>query len=244
VGTERFNHEGMYYQIVHQQPIARGFIYRYPSDSQFYQEYLEQLLSPETDVVNAGSLVPILERLDIGLVVLHKLSEGTVGAVRPYLMENLGEPQYEDEGIVAFEVPAGDAASPEADALLMLGEQWHPLESIDGVPSRWMVNDAVLYVRVDGDGSHQLQLTVHPYGGPRHLEIFVGDRLVGEYHVGGMQSYLTEPFSLESGEWTPIRFHVPEGCQVPSELGEGEGDERCLSMLFQAVDVLPVEPGG
>jgi hypothetical protein len=242
VGTERFNHEGMHYQIVHQHPIARGFIYRYPGDSQYYQKYLEQLLSPETDIINAGGLVRILDRLDIGLVVLHKLSEATVGTMRPYLMENLGDPQYEDEEIAAFEVPAGDAVSGAPDALLMLGEQWHPLETIDGVPSRWMVNDAVLYARVDGEGSYQLQLTAHPYQGPRHLEIFVGDGLVAEYHVGGMQSYVTEPFSLKSGEWTPIRFHVPEGCQVPSELGEDEGDERCLSMLFQTMDLLPVEP--
>jgi hypothetical protein len=237
VGTERFNHEGMYYQIVHQHPIARGFIYRYPADSQYYQKYLEQLLSPETDIVNEGGLVRILSGLDMGLVVLHKLSEATVDELRPYLAQNLGEPEYEDEEIAAFQVRAVDAVSGEPVPLLLLGEAWHPLEAIDGVPSRWMVNDAVLYARVDGGGSYRLQLTAHPYQGPRHLEIFVGDGLVAEYHVGGMQSYVTEPFSLESGEWTSIRFHVPEGCQVPSELVEGEDDERCLSMLFQHLQV-------
>jgi hypothetical protein len=75
------------------------------------------------------------------------------------------------------------------------------------------------------------------------LRIYVGDNLIAEYHVGGMQSYVTPAFTLKAGEWTPIRFHVPEGCEVPSEVMEGQEDQRCLSMMFQAVDVLPVEPG-
>ncbi len=238
VGTERFNHEGMYYQTTHQHPIARGFIYRYPSDSEYYEKYFEQLLGPDTDIVNAGALADALNGLDVGLVVLHKLSEDTVEEMRPYLVQEFGEPTYEDDQIAAFAVPAVGA---QRSPLLLLGEQWHPLESIDGVPSRWMVNDAVLYVRAEEEGRYQLLLTVHPFEGSRYLQIFVDDDLLGEYQVGGLQRYVTEPFTLESGEWTPLRFHVPEGCQVPSEIGDGE-DDRCLSMLFQAVEVLPAGP--
>jgi hypothetical protein len=238
VGTERFNHEGMYYQTVHQHPIARGFIYRYPSDSEYYEKYFEQLLSPDTDIVNAGALADTLSGLDLGLVVLHKLSEDTVEEMRPYLVQQLGGPILEDDQIVAFAVPDVDA---QRSPLLLLGEQWHPLESIDGVPSRWIVNDAVLYARAEEEGQYQLLLTVHPFEGPRHLQIYVDDALLEEHQVGGLQRYVTEPFALEKGEWTSIRFHVPEGCQVPSEIGDDE-DDRCLSMLFQAVEVRPAEP--
>jgi hypothetical protein len=242
VGTERFNHEGMYFQTVHQHPIARGFIYRYPSDSEYYQKYFEQLLSPDADIINQGALAGLLRGLDLGLVVLHKISEDSVAELRPYLVQSLGEPAFEDEQIAAFTLPAADADSAEREPLLMLGAEWHPLETIEGVPSRWMVNDAVLYARVDEEGSYQLAFTAHAFEVDRHLEVFVGDQLLAEYHVGGLQSYVTEPFALKDGEWTPITFHVPEGCQVPSEVMEGEDDQRCLSVLFQAVDVLPVEP--
>ncbi len=238
VGTERFNHEGMYYQTVHQHPIARGFIYRYPSDSEYYEKYFEQLLSLDTDIVNAGALADTLNGLDLGLVVLHKLSEDAVEEMGPYLVQEFGDPILEDDQIAAFAVPA---ASAQRSPLLLLGEQWHPLESIDGVPSRWIVNDAVLYARAEEEGQYQLLLTVHPFEGPRHLQIYVDDALLEEHQVGGLQRYVTEPFALEKGVWTSVRFLVPEGCQVPSEIGDDE-DDRCLSMLFQAVEVLPVEP--
>jgi hypothetical protein len=106
-----------------------------------------------------------------------------------------------------------------------------------------MVNDAVIYVRVDHGGSYQLSFTVHPFARPRHLQVFIEDELVQEYHVGGMQTYVTPAFPLSGGEWTPLRLHVPEGCEVPSQVMKGLKDDRCLSMLFQAVDVLPVEAG-
>jgi hypothetical protein len=238
-GTESFNHEGMYYQTIHQHSIARGFIYRYPSGSHYYQEFLEQLMNSEDDIVNAGQRVPILRKLGIELVVLHKSSDTIVAESGPFLSESLGEPVYEDEQIVAFAAPTSDASADERP-LLMLGAQWHPLEVVEEVPSRWMVNDGELYVRVDSEGAYELELTAHPFGGPRHLQVFVGEALQEEYHVGGMQQYVTSPFALPRGEWTAIRLHVPEGCEVPSETAAGQDDDRCLSMLFQQVDVVPI----
>ena len=241
VGTERFNHEGMYFQTTHQHPIARGFIYRYPSESHYYQAFLEQLMSPKEDIINGSGFAPIVEQLGIRLVVLHKLSATTVEEMGPFLSETLGEPVYEDRQIVVHQVAEEVEIGEDPIPLLMLGEQWHPLESVGGVPSRWMVNDGVVYARVDTPGQYQLALTAHPFQGPRYLQIYVEGELLEEYHVGGMQSYVTSAFTLEGGEWVPIRFHVPEGCQVPSQVLEGQGDDRCLSMLFQALEVFPVK---
>ncbi|HUT15845.1 MAG TPA: hypothetical protein VMY98_06335, partial [Anaerolineae bacterium] len=207
LGTERFNHEGMYFQTVHQHPLARGFIYRYPSGSHYYQQYLEQLASPEEDIVNSGQFVPILRQMGIRSVVLHKLSETTVEGLRPVLSQDLGEAVYEDEQIVAYEVPGEAATSDKALPLLMLGDQWHPIESVDGIATRWMVNDATFFVRVQRDGAYQLAFVAHPFREPRHLHTYVNENLIAEYHVGGMQSYLTPAFTLDAGEWTPIRFH-------------------------------------
>lgn len=52
---------------------------------------------------------------------------------------------------------------------------------------------------------------------------------------------MTPAFAPRSGEWTRIRLHVPEGCEVPSGVMEGQEDDRCLSMLFQALDVIAAE---
>jgi len=236
LGTERFNHEGMYFQMVHQHPLARGFIYRYPAGSQHYQRYLEQLASTEEDIVNAGQFMPILRQLSVQYVVLHSPAAEENASLGRFLAASLGPVLYEDEQIAVFTVPAGATQDCQIP-LVMLGQEWHPVESIEGVPSRWMVNDGTLYARVDTDGPYSLSLVVHPYRQPRHLEVFVGGELAGEYEVGGMQQYVTSPFQLKGGEWTEIRLHVPEGCEVPSEVTPVEGDERCLSMLFQELQV-------
>lgn len=241
VGTGTLNHRGMYFQIVHQHPIARGYIYRFPPGVQYYQEFLEQLVKPEPDIINADCLVPILQQLDIGYVVLHKLSDTPIADLLPFLDASLGEPVYEDEQIAAFAVRPSEPVDAPEIPLLLLDKQWHPIEFIDGVPSRWMMNDGTMYVKVETEGSYQLALVVHPFKEPRHLQIFVNEEQIEEYHVGGMQSYVTSAFMLKSREWTPISFHVPEGCEVPSEVIEGQNDARCLSMLFQQVGVRVVQ---
>lgn len=174
--------------------------------------------------------------------MLHKLSDTTIAELLPFLGESSGEPVYKDEQITAFAVRPSEPMDAGEIPLLLLDLQWHPIESIEGVPLRWMVNEGRMRVRVETQGRHQLALVVHPFKEPRHLQVLVNEELVEEYQVGGMQSYVTLPFVLESGEWTPMRFHVPEGCEVPSEVMDGEADDRCLSMLFQQVDIVRVEP--
>jgi len=180
--------------------------------------------------------MPILRQLSVQYVVLHSPAAEENASLGRFLAASLGPVLYEDEQIAVFTVPAGATQDCQIP-LVMLGQEWHPVESIEGVPSRWMVNDGTLYARVDTDGPYSLSLVVHPYRQPRHLEVFVGGELAGEYEVGGMQQYVTSPFQLKGGEWTEIRLHVPEGCEVPSEVTPVEGDERCLSMLFQELQV-------
>jgi len=243
VGTETLNHPGMYYQTVHGHPIVRGYIYRLPPEVKPYLRFVDQLVQPEPDIVSHANLVQILNQLNIGYVVLHKTYPSPVETLSPYLSRVMGGPSYEDEQIAAFAVPASEPTEVGGIPLVALGEQWHPMEYADGVPSRWMVNDATLYVKAETEGSYQLALVVHPFREARHLQIFVNEELLEEYEVGGLQDYLTSPFVLKSDQWAVIRFHVPEGCEVPSQVMEGQEDPRCLSMLFQALDVLPGEAG-
>jgi hypothetical protein len=241
VGTGRCNHEGMYFQITHQRPIVRGFIYRYPSDTQYYQKFIEQLVQPEPDMVNGDRFVPILRQLEVEYVVLHKRSSATEEELGPFLMHELGSPVYEDAQIAAFAIPTRGIEQVGDIPLFLIGEQWHPTELIDGVPSRWMVNDGTLYVMVEEEGPHQLALTAHSFGDPRHLQIFVSEERIEEYHVGGMQSYVTSAFMPKSREWTPMSYHVAEGCEVPIEAIDGQNDARCSSMLFQQLGAPAVQ---
>jgi hypothetical protein len=239
----QWNHWGMYYQLTHRHPIVRGHCYRFPFEAKLYLHFMDQLVQPEPDVINRDNVVQVLNQLNIAYIVLQKSYPGTMERFTAFLSQVIGRPAYEDEQIAAFAVPVSDATEVGEIPFLALGVQWHPVEFMDGLPSRWMVNDATMYVRVEKGGQYQLALVVHPYREPRHLQIFVDEGLVDEYHVGGLQSYVTAPFGLNAEEWTPITFHVPEGCEVPSHVMAGEGDDRCLSMLFQHLDVLPIQSG-
>ena len=242
VGPGLVDFPSMYFQTVHQHPIAIGFFSRVPYEARHYRRFLEQLVDPNPDIANVGQLAPALQLLNMRYVVLHKLLGTTTEGMEPFLAENLGQPVYEDDQIAAFAVPlTGPAGVAPEMPFLVLGEQWHPIESVDGMPARWMVNDGTLFVRVQRDGAYQLAFVAHPFREPRHLQTYVNENLIAEYHVGGMQSYVTPAFTLQAGEWTPVRFHVPEGCEVPSEVMEGQEDQRCLSMMFQAVDLDYVE---
>ena len=241
VGSETLNHQGMYYQTVHGHPIVRGYIYRLPPQVKPYLRFMDQLVQPEPDIVSHDNAVQILNQLNIGYVVLHTMYPSPVGTFRPYLSRVMGGPVYEDEQIAAYAVPASEATEAGGIPLVALGLQWHAVEYNDGVPSRWMANDATLYVKAATEGRYQLALVAHPFRVSRHLQIYVNEELVEEYEVGGLQDYLTSPFVLKSDQWTTMRFHVPEGCEVPSQATEGQEDPRCLSMLFQALNVLPAE---
>jgi hypothetical protein len=242
IGSTR-NHWGMYYQTVHKHPIVRGHCYRFPSEVKPYLAFLDQLVQPTPDIVNQGRMTLVLSNLGIKYVVIHKqwLSPDTVQELVPFLSGAMGAPVYEDDLISAFVVRETNANEAGQVPFLLLGEQWHPIEAVGGMPARWMVNDGTIFVQVQQDGAYQLDFDAHPFGEPRHLQVYVNGGLIAEYHAGGMQSYVTPAFTLKAGEWTPIRFFVPEGCEVPSQVIEGQEDDRCLSMLFQAVDVLPVE---
>ena len=243
VGPGLVDFRAMYLQTVHQHPIATGFFSRIPYEARHYRRFLEQLMEPKGEIAHDGQLAPVLQQLDIRYVVLHRSMDTANGEMEQFLAENLGQPIYEDDQIAAFATPPTGPAGVASDMpFVVLGEQWHPIESVDGIATRWMVNDATLFVRVQRDGAYQLAFVAHPFREPRHLHTYVNENLIAEYHVGGMQSYLTPAFTLDAGEWTPIRFHVLEGCEVPSEVMDGQQDDRCLSMLFQRVDVLPEKP--
>jgi len=241
----RATNTNMYYQVAHGRPIVGGFIYRVPPGVRPALRLFELLVTPfpETDDIIAPLSGPeraaLLRRYDVGYVVLHKpLFPVEELSLSIALLESFpGERAYEDEHIVAFPVPSGSGGAVASVPLLAMGRNWCSAEYSDNVPFRWMGNDATIEVWVHEEGEYQLRFEPQPFEGPRHLQIWVDEELVEEYSVDGVHSHTTSPFVLDGGEWTVISFHVPEGCERPSEVLEGSRDGRCLSMLFRQVSI-------
>ena len=231
----------MYFQTVHGRRIVGGFIHRVPAGVRPMMSFFKRLVTPfagPDDIVEALSgsdRAAILHYYDIAFVVLHKpllpMEELELWAE---LLESFpAEKAYEDEQIVAFLVPkTGDTAP--LKPLLVLGENWHDVRHSGNTPSRWMSNDAVMYAGISKDGTYELQFEVAAVQSPGYLQVHVNEEEVGEFYLQGRQSQNVGPLSLAGEEWSSIRFHAVEGCQVSAE-----GTE-CLSFLFQDVRLEPI----
>ncbi len=239
----------MYYQTVHEHKIVGGYIHRVPADALPVARYLERLVDPfpqGDDIVaipGGKEGLNILSRNQIRYVVLHPpfLKPQEADERASFLTDLLGEPVYADGSISVFLVPPSPGGS-DAPAMA-LGENWYPLEDVEGTPFRWMSNEGTIYVNVASGGEYRLHFFAYPLGEARHLQVMVDGEPVGQFYVERFQGHVTKPFFVGGGEWGAIGFYVQEGCQRPNELFGGGGDFRCLSILFQSVDILPAQTG-
>jgi hypothetical protein len=239
------NHTNMYYQVVHGHRIVGGFIHRVPAGVRPWMKFFEFVTTPpaeDSDIIEpltGPERAALLDHYDVAFVVLQKrllASEELQDLVE--LVESLPSERVGEDGqIVAFPVPSGSGGTVGPVPVLAMGKYWSSAEYSDNVPFRWMGNDATIEAWVHEKGEYQLRFEAQPFEGPRHLQIFADGELVEEYHVEGVESHVTSPFMLQSGEWTSVRFHVPDGCERPSEVLEGSQDSRCLSMLFRQVTI-------
>lgn len=238
-------HTSMYYQVVHEHPIVGGFIHRVPIGVRPWMRFFEFVATPageDGDIVEpltGPERAALLDHYHIAFVVLQKrlLASEELGDLVGLLESLPSERAYEDGQIVAFPVPSGSDGAAASVPLMAIGKNWHAAEDSDNAPFRWMGNDATIEVWVHEEGEYQLRFEAQAFEGPRRLQISVDGEVVQEYGVGGVQSYVTSPFVLDGREWTEISFHVPEGCERPSDVFEDGIDDRCLSMLFRKVSI-------
>jgi hypothetical protein len=65
---------------------------------------------------------------------------------------------------------------------------------------------------------------------------------VADFEVTNWQEFVTPSFTLAKGQ-NDIVFRVAEGCEVPAEVEVGSEDRRCLSVLFQRMELLAADEG-
>jgi hypothetical protein len=182
-----------------------------------------------------------LNRYHIRHVVLHKglwspeEDEEALAALRRLL----GEPFYDDQGLAAFLVPEVEVGGDE-EGLFALSYGWYQVEEADGHPARWLRDEGTLYVHRLTEGRYRLRCAAYPFRGPRHLRVAVNGQAVADFEVANWQELVTPPFALTKGQ-NGIAFQVAEGCEVPAEVEAGSNDRRCLSVLFQRMELLTAD---
>jgi hypothetical protein len=90
----------MRYQMIHNHPIVGGFSIRRPLDVEETMEELESLARPGGDPA-------ALAAHNIAYIILHRnfLEPADLQETTTFLTEEIGPPAYQDERIVAFELP-------------------------------------------------------------------------------------------------------------------------------------------
>jgi hypothetical protein len=240
------SNRAMHYQTVHQHKIVGGYVWRLPEGLEGGMKALQELVLPPVteDMIQRPSpeeALQALNRYHIRYVVLHKgvwateEDEEALAALRHLL----GEPFYDDQRLAAFLVPEVEVGGDE-DGLLALSYGWYQVEEADGHPARWLKDEGTLYVHRLTEGRYRLRFAAYPFRGPRHLQLTVNGQTVADFEVANWQELVTPPFALTKGQ-NDIAFQVAEGCEVPAEVEVGSNDRRCLSVLFQRMELLAAD---
>lgn len=239
----------MFYQTAHERPIVGGYVWRLPEGREGTMKAFQELLWPDgaTDILarrRGREAIPLLNQYDIRYVLVHPHTlppedrENDLKTVR----DALGEPIYASDRLVVFEVPRAQPPEP-MEPLVSFSYNWYLVEPISGKPARWLMNDAVLYVHWlrEPGSAFRLSMTVEPFLSgdvrQRRLQLTLNGEPAGEAVVGERQKLEFGPLELRQGQ-NEIEFHVPEGCQSPADT-IGNKDRRCLSMLFQEIELQP-----
>jgi MoaA/NifB/PqqE/SkfB family radical SAM enzyme len=112
---------------------------------------------------------------------------------------------------------------------------WHAREDWNGIPTRWMRDDAAWSVHSKEDRAGELHLTAFSFFRPRTLEIYTDDTLAVRVTVPVDFAKIRTRIGLKRGE-TVVRLHLVEGCDRPCDIPElKNSDGRCLGLAIQGM---------
>ena len=238
----------MFNQTVHGHKIVGGYVWRMPQGRDGTMKAFQELLWPDgqTDIIarrRGAEAVPLLNQYGIRYVVVHPrtMPPEDVNNDIATITRALGAPFYSDPDLVAFAVPPAPPSPGALEPLTTFSYNWYMVEPIDGKPARWLNNDGTLHVHwlQEPATPYELSFTAAPFRQPRRLQVSVNGQDQGSVLVSDRQTVTFGPLALHKGQ-NDIQFHVVEGCDIPADTVPGNEDHRCLSLLFQDMQLSPI----
>jgi hypothetical protein len=229
--------ERMLFQTIHGRPISGGYHSRRYPQPQLGLPVLRDLAAGHVGgdiVAEPGGWSAALSTLGYRYIIGYKqqplgprnLQPDEVGAFRALVNAGLGaaQPDYEDDQLIAYRVPD---ASPQP--VVGLRDGWGAPEQAGGRPQRWLAQAGQLGLVVPAAGHYRLSWSAVPAGGPRTLEIQLGDQELDVALAPGMRHY-------------QLLLELPAGMSIldlrsrePATSGdalEHNGDLRPISVRF------------
>lgn len=244
----------MFYQTIHERPINGGQIWRLPVEGKRTLLLLDGLITPKDqvrpDIIHtertARDRVGWLSRLNYRYLVLHKQYPGNMAETkrspdvvekeRSYFSSWLSVPVYEDQEIIAFQIPVADDVG--GLPLTALGSGWHGVEGT--LPWRWMQQEGHVDAYALAAGTFRLEFDAQAFESPRQVSLLVNDESVYTTTVHSKRRFVTPVFTLESG-MNEIVFEALEPCTRPIDVGAGSIDQRCISVALSEIKIVAGE---
>jgi uncharacterized membrane protein len=151
--------------------------------------------------------------------------------------------------IDAFLFQLGSAAYPKNDIFIndmkdstkiIMTNNWHGFENWHNTPTRWMSNNATIFIYSPENRDSNLSFNVLSFYKQRTLQNYLNDDLINKQNVPTSFVEVEIPVKLKEGE-NILKFYTPDGCQRPCDIPELKNkDPRCLSLAFQNIMLTPI----
>jgi hypothetical protein len=237
------NAEAIYYQTKHNKKMIGGytsrlpdyverFLLSHPIYSRFFYFFDGDIL--QQNLTEQGE--SMLNFYNIKYIILHRngLNNEQFNYANEFLHQVLKkDPEiYENGSMLLYKVEKGPMKS-----FMALDEGWYPMDISNGIPTRWIKDEATLLVYSDKNCSTNLSFQVQSFHQTRNLELYVDGRPYARKIESISPTIAKIPILLNEGTNT-IRFVAKDGCERPSDVPEfGGKDTRCLSFTFQNITI-------
>jgi hypothetical protein len=233
----------IYYQTVHGKPVVGNWAARFPSNARDFElntpvvrelTYLQPL---NTDILGQDTKqvgTSIFNYYNISYIVLHRsyMDDNEVDLFERLIQEALNTERktYEKDSLIVYHVKK-EPVKP----FMILKDNWYNLEERNGVPTRWISDDATLLIYSNEKVNKTLSFQVLSYYSQKDIEIYAGDDRF-EKTIPTNFTHVEVPVTLEKRE-NIIMFSTHEEIFSPAQIGESQ-DERKLSFAVQNITLL------
>jgi len=137
---------------------------------------------------------------------------------------------YEKDSLIVYRVKK-EPVKP----FMILKDNWYNREEWNGVPTRWISNNATLMICSNEKVNKTLSFRILSYQNPKNIEIYVEDDCF-EKTIPTDFTDIRIPLTLEKGE-NIIRFSTQEESFSPAQISDDSQDTRKLSFAIQNLTI-------
>jgi hypothetical protein len=220
----------MYYQTVHERPIAGGKSWRTIEEGRSATRLVHDLVAPPNlavpDVYDPPAdeqRVAWLSEMGFQYLILHKYAPydlyarnrrplDQVELEKQHFLALLSDPVYEDEYIVAYPIPAGDLPAPTAPPLTAFSHGWsEPQEDAEGRLYRGLAQEGRIQVYAPQAAAYRLAFDARAPDGPQRVAVWLNGDPVWETTVDREQRHVSPALTVQAGpNELVLRTDVPD----------------------------------